>query len=69
MPVIGSGVMFGASRFAERRFDRATAGRFMTAAGKRVASSAIADDRQIMAALQSAEILLVYTGPHDRAAG
>ena len=56
-------------QISERRLDRATAGEGMTAAGKRVASSAISDNCQITAALQLLEILHVDTGPHDRTAG
>ena len=44
---------------AERRFDRAPAGKVVAAARQRMAGRAIADDRQIAAALDLLEILLV----------
>ncbi len=67
MPVTGSGVILGASEFAERRFDGAAAGKIVTAAGQRVAGRAIADDGKIVAALDLIEILLIDAG-RDRAA-
>ena len=62
MPVSGSGVILGAKMLAERRFDRPAAGEVMAAAGQRVAGGAIADDREIAAALDLIEILFVDAG-------
>ena len=45
---------------AERRFDGAPPGKIVTAAGKCVTPGAMADDRQVAAALDLLEVLLVY---------
>ena len=63
---IGSDV--GRDKLAERRLDRPSAGVIMTAALQRVACGAIADDGEVMSALDLAEVLGINAGRRSRGA-
>ena len=68
MPVCGSGVILGATRSPNGVSIGAAAGEIVAAAGKRMARRAIAGDREVVAALDLVEILLVDTGRRERPA-